>query len=145
MSGGLIQIPIVKKACLENKNGALMHTFLYLSLFIIHSLICWPSDIPVGKHSQNDNNKPPEVRHCGEAYLWRLTSLLVVALNDNSAFSDACKSYTHFSATSKKVTVTWLRCKHCMAITSSQAGTRVGNNLCNPHGLLPGFTPTYEF
>ena len=55
MSGGLIQIPIVKKACLANKNGALMHTVLYLSLFIIHSLICWPSDIPVGKHP-NDNN-----------------------------------------------------------------------------------------
>ena len=55
MSGGLIQIPIVKKACLANKNGALMHTFLYLSLLIIHFLICWPSDIPVGKHP-NDNN-----------------------------------------------------------------------------------------
>ena len=54
MSGGLIQIPIVKKACLANKNGTL-HTFLYLSLFIIHSLICWPFDIPVGKHP-NDNN-----------------------------------------------------------------------------------------
>ena len=79
MSGGLIQISIVKKACLANKNGALMHTFLYLSLFIIHSLICWPSDIPVGKHP-NDNNKPPEVRRCGEAYIWRLTSLLVVTL-----------------------------------------------------------------
>ena len=55
MSGGLIQIPIVKKACLANKNGVLMHTVLYLSLFIIHSLICWPSDVPVGKHP-NDNN-----------------------------------------------------------------------------------------
>ena len=65
MSGGLIQIPVVKKACLANKNGALMHTFLFLSLFIIHCLICWPSDILVGKHP-NDNNKPPEVRHCGE-------------------------------------------------------------------------------
>ena len=32
-----------------------MHTVLYLSLFIIHSLIYWPSDIPVGKHP-NDNN-----------------------------------------------------------------------------------------
>ena len=32
-----------------------MHTVLYLSLFIIHSLICWPSNIPVGKHP-NDNN-----------------------------------------------------------------------------------------
>ena len=31
-----------------------MHTVLYLSLFIIHSLICGPSNIPVGKHP-NDN------------------------------------------------------------------------------------------
>ena len=23
--------------------------------------------------------------------------------------------------------------------------TRVGHNLCKPHGLLPGFTSTYEF
>ena len=23
--------------------------------------------------------------------------------------------------------------------------TRVGHNLCNPHGLLPGFTSNYEF
>ena len=55
MSGELIQVPIVKKACLANKNGALVHTVLYLSLIIIHSLICWPSDIPVGKHP-NDNH-----------------------------------------------------------------------------------------
>ena len=43
-----------------------MHTVPYL---IIHSLICWPSDIPVGKHP-NDNNiesSHQEVRHCGEA------------------------------------------------------------------------------
>ena len=46
---------IVKKACLAKKNGALMHTFLDLSLFIIHSLICWPSDIPVGKHPNGNN------------------------------------------------------------------------------------------
>ena len=44
-----------QEGMLANKNGALMHTFLYLSLLIIDCLICWPSDIPVGKHP-NDNN-----------------------------------------------------------------------------------------
>ena len=56
MSGGLIQIPIVKKACLAKQEWS---TDAYISLFVtthyIDSLICWPSDIPVGKHP-NDNN-----------------------------------------------------------------------------------------
>ena len=56
MSGGLIQIPIVKKACLAKQEWS---TDAYISLFVtthyIDCLICWPSDIPVGKHP-NDNN-----------------------------------------------------------------------------------------
>ena len=43
-------------------------------------------------------NQPPEVRHYVEAYIWRLTSLLVVTLPKlklkPAAFSDACESYS---------------------------------------------------
>ena len=42
-------------------------------------------------------NQTTKVRRCGEAYIWRLTSLLVVTLPKftikPSAFSDTCKSY----------------------------------------------------
>ena len=51
---------------------------------------------------------------------------------DNSAFSDARKSYLFLCNTSKKVIVTWLRCKHCMAIASSQAG-QVLITFCRPN------------
>ena len=51
--GGLIQIHIVKKACLAKQEWNT--DAYYLPLFITHSLICWPSNIPVGKHP-NDNN-----------------------------------------------------------------------------------------
>ena len=69
----------------------------------------------------------PEVRNYVEAYIWKLTSLLVVKLKlKPAAFSDAC-NHTHFSAmqadTSKKVKVTWLlRCKHHIVKASTQAG-----------------------
>ena len=113
MSGGLIQIPIVKKACLANKNGVLMHTFLYLSLFIIHSLICWPSDIPVEKHP-NDNNIESnhqrsyivEKHTSGDAYIWRLTSVLVVTLKLTILLSVTHVNRTHFSAIPLRKSVT---------------------------------------
>ena len=61
--------------------------------------------------------------------LWRsvhletdITTCSHIAEIDNSAFSDVCKSYPFLCSTSKKVTGTWLRCKHCMAIASSPAG-----------------------
>ena len=50
-----------------------------------------------------------------------MTTCSHIAEIDNSTFSDACKSYPFLRNTSKKVTVTWLRCKHCIAIASSQA------------------------
>ena len=67
-----------------------MHTVLYLSLFIIHSLICWPSDIPVGKHPNDNNNESNHQRS-------DIVEKCHIAEIDNSVFSDTCKLY-HFSA-----------------------------------------------
>ena len=75
-----------------------MHTVLYLSLYIIHSLICWSHDILVGLMTIILNQTTR-----GQT-LWRnvhletdITTCSHIAEIDNSAFSDACKSY-HFSA-----------------------------------------------
>ena len=44
----------------------------------------------------------PEVRNYVEAYIWRLTSLLVVKLKlKPAAFSDACKSYSFLCIASR--------------------------------------------
>ena len=53
---------------------------------------------------------------------WRLTSLLVVTLKLTILLSVTHVNRTHFSAIPLRKSVTWLRCKHCMVIASSQAG-----------------------
>ena len=95
----------------QNKNGALMQSLLI---------------------------KPPEVRHCRKAYIWRLTS---DCRNSHSSLllSVMHVNHIHFSAmqadTSKKVTVTWLlRCKQYMVIASSRAGQiQVWSLFCRPN------------
>ena len=69
-----------------------------------------------------------------------MTTCSHIAEIDHSAFSDACKSYPFLCNTSKKVTVTWLRCKHCVAIASSQARSGFdhfsANQTCNTHRVV---------
>ena len=74
--------------------------------------------------------KPPEVRHCGEAYINRETDIptcshIAEIYTQVFLLSVTHVNHTHFSAmqadTSKRVTVTWLlRCKHYMVIASSR-------------------------
>ena len=112
------------------KNGALMQSLLIIHSMILLAIQClsWEAC-----YWQKYWIKPPEVRHCKEAYIWRLTSLLVATLPIFTlkpfAFSDACKSYPFLALqadTSKKVTVTWLlRCKNYMDV--SKQSVRSGN------------------
>ena len=105
MSGGLIQTPsqeVSSKLRMEHwcTQFTLCHYWLYTLWF------CWPSDIPVGKHS-NDNNA---TRH---PTLWRsinlgtdITTCSHIAEIDAQAFCsrDSCKSYPFLCNTSKKRT-----------------------------------------
>ena len=96
--------------CLSSKIR-IEHWCIKFSLysFIIHSTISlaiWY----FGKHAC-DKNHERWCRHCGEAYIWRLTSPLVVillklTLKPSSAFSDTCKIILNSAVqadTSKKV------------------------------------------
>ena len=82
MSGGLTQIPPEQGMSSKIRMGDWCGRYwLYTLRF------CWPSNIQVEKHSSDENI---ESNHqgsdivdkctCGEAYMWRLTSLLVVTL-----------------------------------------------------------------
>ena len=60
------------------QNGALIHTVLSMSLYHLMILLAIQHSSWEACQWQEYWIKPPEVRHCGEAYIWGLTSLLVV-------------------------------------------------------------------
>ena len=74
--------------------------------------------------------KPPEVRHYVEAYIWRLTSLLVVTLPKlklkPAAFSDACESYSFLCNASRHFEeshlVVKMQTSHCQSEHSGRSG-----------------------
>ena len=73
-------------------------------------MILRPSDIPGGKHA-GDKNIESNHQRSDEAYIWRLTSLLVAEIETQACcFQCTHVNDTHFSAmqadTSKRVT--WL-------------------------------------
>ena len=107
----------------QNVNGVLMHTVLYLSLFLP---IQYAVDFTL-KHP-NDNNIESNHQR-SDIILWKSVHLETDIITCNHMLkltillSVMHVNHTHFSATPlKKATVTWLRCKHCMAIASSHAG-----------------------
>ena len=143
ISGGLIQIPIVKKACLAKQEcstdaySSLIVTIHYtLFDFVGHPIFQLESILMTITLNQTTRGQT----------LWRslhletdITTCSHNAEIDNSAFSDASIKIIPISLQYlyKKVTVTWLRCKHCMAIASSQAGQVLITFLQTKHAHKP--------
>ena len=86
-------------------------------------------------------NQTTRCQHYGEAYIWRLTSLLVVTLKLTILLSVTHVKRTHFSAIPLRKSVTWLR---CMAIASSQAGQLLITFLQTKHAHKHGHMEKQE-
>ena len=86
MSGRLIQIPLVKKACLAKQEW---RTDAYSSPFVtVHYALFDFVGHPIFQlESILMTIEPPEVRLCGEVHIWRQTILLSVAHVNRTHFS----------------------------------------------------------